>query len=70
MPQRVTIGERDYHVRAMKNLEEWTRLVERIKFDPATRTVSADVKELTAEGVRPEFIGYALRERFLREVLV
>jgi hypothetical protein len=53
----------------MKNLEEWTKLVERIRFDPATRSVSADVTELTRDGIRPEFISYALRERFLREVL-
>lgn len=70
MPARVTIGERDYHVRARHNLEEWEKLVQRIRFDPKTRTVSADVSELLQEGVRPEFVGYALRERYLREVLV
>lgn len=65
----ITIGPADYHARAERNLREWERLVERIKYDPKTHVVAADTEELVKIGVRPSFVSYALRSGWLRAVL-
>jgi hypothetical protein len=68
-PIKLTIlGARQYTTRASHNEQTWKKLMEKMKYDPQTHTLAADLHEVQAAGVPRSFINYAIRNDFLHVI--
>jgi hypothetical protein len=65
---KITVGARGYKVRAGRNLHEWEKIAGSLRYDRVAGEICANVYFVERQGVRRDFIQYAVRNDFLRLV--